>query len=419
MQKRVLSIAYHFPPIRVSSGIQRTLKFATYLRDHGWESSILTVHPRVYDATSPDQLGEIPDGMTVRRAFALDTAKHLSILGRYPRWLALPDRYCSWVVGGVWEGLQLIRRQKPDVIWSTFPIATAHLIGGLLHRLTGLPWIADFRDSMTEEDYPWDPSARRAYRRIEEYAVKHAAHCVFTTQGTRAMYTKRYPSLGPERCAVIPNGFDEENFADAEASSAQYAKTDGVLRLLHAGILYPIERDPSKFFQAIRRLKAAGTVSANNFKVMLRATGHDAFYRTQLAEQGIDDIVELHPGVPYRDALAEMLVVDGLLIFQASNCNHQVPAKLYEYFRAGRPILALTDPVGDTAAELRGAGSGVIVPLDNADAITDELARFLARIRAGTQQATSRAQAMRYSRAGGAADLAHLLDTASAATRGV
>ncbi|MCU0257137.1 MAG: hypothetical protein MUF60_10355, partial [Vicinamibacterales bacterium] len=88
--KRVLCIAYHFPPVRVSSGIQRTLKFATHLREQGWEPMILTVHPRAYEVTSPDQLAEIPPGMVVSRAFALDAGRHLAVAGRYPQWLALP-----------------------------------------------------------------------------------------------------------------------------------------------------------------------------------------------------------------------------------------------------------------------------------------------------------------------------------------
>lgn len=153
MGKRVLLIAYHFPPIRISSGIQRTLKFATYLQAFGWKPTVLTVHPRAYETVSDDQLSEVPGDIVVQRAFAMDTARHLAVRGRYMGSLALPDRWISWLPAAVWDGLRLIREQRPAVIWSTFPIATAHLIGGVLHWATGLPWIADFRDSMTEDDY--------------------------------------------------------------------------------------------------------------------------------------------------------------------------------------------------------------------------------------------------------------------------
>ena len=93
--KRLLMIAYHFPPVRVSSGIQRTLKFCAYLREFGWEPLVLTVSPHAYEITSPDQLGEIPPGVVVQRAFGLDTSRHLAIRGKYLHWMAQPDRWVS------------------------------------------------------------------------------------------------------------------------------------------------------------------------------------------------------------------------------------------------------------------------------------------------------------------------------------
>jgi len=154
MVKRVLMIAYHFPPLHGSSGMQRTLRFARYLPDHGWEPIILAPSPRAYEQIDSGQLADIPQQVRIHRAFALDTARHLKVMGRYPRVLALPDRWVSWWLGAVPAGWYLIKKYKPDVIWSTYPIATAHLIGLTLQRLTGIPWMADFRDPMVQPDYP-------------------------------------------------------------------------------------------------------------------------------------------------------------------------------------------------------------------------------------------------------------------------
>jgi hypothetical protein len=79
-----------------------------------------------------------------------------------------------------------------------------------------------------------------------------------------------------------------------------------------------------------------------------------------------------------------MLRADGLLVLQASNCNDQIPAKIYEYLRAGRPIVALTDPAGDTANALAAAGIAAIAPLDNSDAIAKALLDFVAAPSVGT-----------------------------------
>eukprot|EP01034_Spumella_vulgaris_P043100 gene43100-53496_t len=105
-----------------------------------------------------------------------------------------------------------------------------------------------------------------------------------------------------------------------------------------------------------------------------------------------------------------MLSADGLLILQATNCNHQVPAKLYEYLRARRPILALTDSDGDTAATLRQAGVDSIAPLDQKDAIIDALPRFLDQVRKGTAPLASAAVIAAHSRRARTEQLAQLLD---------
>jgi len=236
---------------------------------------------------------------------------------------------------------------------STFPIATAHMVGKTLQRLSGLPWVADFRDNMTDPDFPRDPVTWRYNRRLEAQTVRSCTKAVFTTRGALAMYAERYPEIPASRWAIVENGYDEENFLDAGRSLPHLPSSPAApLRLVHSGVLYPEERDPLPFFAAVRRLKAAGEISALTLNIALRATASDAHYAPLLKEAGIDDIVTLEPAVSYKAALQEMLTADGLLLFQAAMCNHQIPAKLYEYLRAGRPILALTDAAGDTAADM-------------------------------------------------------------------
>jgi glycosyltransferase involved in cell wall biosynthesis len=384
MSKRVLMIAFHFPPWQGSSGVQRTLKFCRYLPEHGWDPLVLSVHPHAYQSVSLNQLSELPPHVKVERAFGLDAAKHLSVAGIYPACLAWPDRWSSWWVGAVPAGLKLIRRYRPDLIWSTFPIATAHMIGLTLHRFSRIPWVADFRDSMTEDHYPADPKVRRIYRWIERHTIARCRRAVFTTPGALRMYRDRYPAVEAVRWAVIGNGYDEENFLSAQRAAGLAERVGGPIVLVHSGVLYPSERDPRAFFSALRNMKAAGRISSQQVKIVLRATGHDDHYRELLAQLGLGDIVSIEPPIPYQEALIEMLRADGLLVFQASNCNHQVPAKVYEYLRAGRPILALTDPNGDTAAVLKQAGIDTIVPLDAENQIVVGLADFLTRLRASS-----------------------------------
>jgi len=407
--KRVLMVAFHYPPAFGSSGVQRALKFSQYLPEHGWSPLVLTVHPRAHERSSTSQLADVPAEAIVKRAFALDAARHLALGGRYPRSLALPDRWASWLLGGVPAGLALIRRYRPQVIWSTYPIATAMLIGLLLHRLSGLPWIADLRDPMVDDEFPSDARVRRAHGWIEERTLREAACVVFTAPGTQRLYRDRH-GLEDARSLCIANGYDEENFAQASRLTSATQRSSQQLHLVHSGILYPHDRDPGMFFAALAALARRGVVSADDLRVTLRASAHEDTLGPMIERAGIQDLVRLEPGVAYTDALAEMMSADGLLVFQASSCNHQIPAKLYEYLRSGRPIFALTDPAGDTATTLRECTGGEIARIDDAADIERRLEAFLSQLRARTAATAAPEIAARYSRRAQTAVLAGLLD---------
>jgi glycosyltransferase involved in cell wall biosynthesis len=411
--KRVLMVAYHFPPLAGSSGIQRTLRFVQHLPSLGWQPVILGADPRAFEKTSSDLMTDVPAETVVHRAFALDTARHLQVGGRYLGWMARPDRWISWKFAAIRDGLRLIRQYQPDAIWSTYPIATAHVIAAALHRKTGIPWIADFRDPMAQDDYPADPKTRQAYLDIESEAAAKAGYCVFTTPGAAAMYRQRYPSAAG-RMMVIENGYDEESFASvapqAASDTGKPLQNKRPLIMLHSGIVYPSERDPTQLFVALGRLQRDGVLTPADLRLRFRASVHDDLLRTLAKANGALDFVELCPAIPYREALAEMLAVDVLLVMQASNCNAQIPAKIYEYLRAGKPILGLTDLQGDTAGVLRGAGLDAIAPLDSADALAAALQSLVSDCCAGKATLPNAAAVRDASRLRRSRSLADLLE---------
>jgi glycosyltransferase involved in cell wall biosynthesis len=407
--KTALIVAFHFPPFGAGSGILRILKFCRFLPEFGWQPVVLTAAARAYECTDNALLAQIPANVPVVRAFALDAQRHLSFRGRYLKWLALPDRWSCWSLAAVWNGLRLVRRHKVDVIVTTFPIATAVLIGFFLHKLTGKPWVADFRDSMTEDNYPEDPLTRRVYRWIESKAVSHASRLLFTARSTIEMYRKRYPSLDIEKFLLLPNGYDEEDFQWLAAASAAPTGPPEPLRLLHLGVIYPSERDPRPFFRALARLKEEGHISAAQLKIELRASGSEDYYAGILKELNIADFVSLLPALPYPVALRDAASSHGLLLFQAANCDHQIPAKAYEYLRLGKPILALTSHTGDTAALLRETGGATIVDLGDEEAIFQALPGFLGSLRKGEFPLPSFDAVQRYTRKNQSRKLAEAL----------
>ncbi|PID43530.1 MAG: hypothetical protein CSB48_05560 [Proteobacteria bacterium] len=371
MSGKVLFIAYHYPPIAVSSGVHRTLAFSRYLSDWGWDVTVLTTDYKVYQRYNLDLIGSIPEKVQVIRSWAKDTARDLSIKGRYSQLMALPDRYQSWILGGVWSGLKAIKKNKPDVIVSTYPIASAHVIGYFLHKMTGVPWIADFRDPMAQEGYPEHPLVHKSFLWIERKIVKHASKLVFNTRGAQDYYLQRYAELTPQNSVVIPNGYDEEVFekVESEIKPTKVREPASPLVLLHSGVIYPSERDPKDLFKAISDLKKDKRINAENFVLRLRASGHDDLFQAQVDALGIQDVVEFAPSISYNDALQEMYAVDVLLLLQADNCELQIPAKAYEYIRVRKPVLALTTTTGETGRLLSAHPLATLAPLNDSQEI--------------------------------------------------
>ena len=408
MRNTVLMIAFHFPPAAMGSGHLRTLGFARYLPALGWDPIVLSARAPAYPRTAPMNDDSIPPGCLVHRAFALD-ARHLGLRGKYPGFLAQPDRWISWWPAAIWRGLQLIRRHRVRVIWSTYPIMSAHCIARTLSAITGLPWVADFRDPVASSISASNPYSVASQLRWERRVLRSAARIVFTTQGALDDYAERFPAASQEgRLTVIANGYEENAFSNLPAAPPPLRGRP--LVLLHSGLLYAEGRNPVPFFEALARLKASGSVDAQNLKVVLRASGFESTYARAIQRLDLDDIVTLAPSVSYKDALAEQAEADALLLFQGSKFDRQIPAKLYEYLRIGRPIFALVGERGDTASFLRGISGAQLASPDDVSTIETHLIKFVDALHAGHALQSLPDVVGKYSRREGAVSLAKILD---------
>lgn len=409
----LLIIAKDYPPSSESSGVQRILKFSQYLPASGWAVKVLTMRPFAYGkAVSLDQVKDIPESVEIGRACALNTALHLSIHGRYFSFMALPDRWASWVPFGVIKGLTMIFKQRPTALFSTYPCASAHLIGLILHRLTGIPWIADFRDPMLYKNDNVQSLQKLFYKWIESRTIKHCNHAIFTTPSAIERYAKlNYPQYPDDKWVLIANGYDEQNFLES-ASLPPFVNNNQQkpLTLVHAGYLYQAERDPSFFFKAVARLIEQKAIAVDEVRIVLRASGHETLYGNLIKSHGLQDVIFLEPAIPYKQALSEMLNADGLLLFQGDLCNHQIPAKVYEYFRAKKPIFALADEQGDTAQLLRDAGINSIAPLNDEEKICLQFLAFIQQLKINTAPIASDDFVSRQSRQSRSQELVKLLN---------
>lgn len=399
----LLMIAYHVPPCAEVSGAVRTLAFARYLREAGLRTVILApsvrAYPKVQDASSLS--------CEITRAFALDARRHLGIGGRFPKLLALPDRWISWWPGAVIKGLQWIERHRPTAIWSTYPITTAHLIAYTLHRRTGVPWIADFRDPVTAPSGQEQTLTARSRAWVEHLTLANASACVFVTPGAREWYAQRYNGTAEGELAVIPNGYDEEAFSGLSPTPRDDNER---FTLVHSGVLYPKGRNPEPFFAALALLLRNARLESGKIRVILRACGFESQYRPMLLRYDLERVVELAPPVSRDEALQEQSAADALLLFQGSEFNRQIPAKVYEYFRVGRPVLAMADPAGETARLVAATGVGRVLPIDDREALAAGIPEFIAEVADGGFESMKGALLHGYSRRARAAELQALIE---------
>lgn len=393
----------------MSSGHLRTLGFARYLPNAGWDPIVLSARAMAYPMIAPIAPGSIPDGCPVHRALAFDARRHFSIAGKYPGFLGLPDRWISWWPFAVTQARRLIDRHRVQAIWSTYPIMTAHRIAYSLHRMTGLPWIADFRDPVGSAGDAADSRSARSQRHWESVALQAASRSVFTTPGTLRDYAARHPDLSAaQRLTVIPNGYDEGAFGDLPPPTLR--PPGAPLVLVHSGLLYQRGRNPVPFMAALAQLRDSGKIDVDGVRVILRASRSEKEYSQEIQRLRLEGVVSLLPSTSHHDALAEQMAADGLLLFQGPEFDRQVPAKLYEYLRIGRPIFALTNPDGDTATVLRDTGGAVVAPIDDVAEIAARLEPFIRGLGSGCAPTADATAIRRYSRENGALLLAEQLD---------
>jgi len=411
MSRNALMLAFHFPPFAQSSGGIRTLSFVRHLPDHGWHPIVLTAREHAYPEVDPHSLATVPSRSQVVRAPGLDIARHLAIAGRYPTWLATPDRWNTWALAAVMAGIACVRRHRPAILWVTFPIASALVAALVLHRFTKIPLVVDLRDPLVYEGWPEDPWMRDTYATIEKRVVARASAVVVTTPGARRLYLERYPQLPAARFRIIANGIDES--LAISPSSGERASTAPIV-LVHSGLMEIPDRDPTAFFDAIAQMRRRGDVTGNVLRVVLRATGHDERYRQQIVALDIGDIVSIEGRVPHADAIEEMRRADGLVLFQGAQCNRQIPAKAYEYLACRRPIIGLLAATGDTHDLIaRQWQVPYVASMDSASAIADTLGKFINDLRRNRAFIPEESLIKEHSRAAGAGQLAKLFDEIS------
>ena len=333
------------------------------------------------------------------------------LLQRLGRQCLVPDLQLTWIPCALWQALRALGREKIDLLYSSYPPASAHLLALLLKKQTGLPWVADFRDSWIYD--PLDPALQESpYRwtlesRLEEAVIHAADAVVVTTEAVAEHLRQTYPEAA-RRIQVITNGFAPEDFS----RSAPPAISDP-LRIVHTGsfsISHP-QRTPQPLFTALTAMLAADPTWAQRLRLDLVGLLSPEEERQA---QGLLKAGLIHYQGPQERSAAlacqqrahVLLLVDHVRPWPSSN----VPGKFYEYLAAERPVLALGGE-GMVERMVRELGAGVFVRADDPVAIRRAIEEIYARFCQGVLETRCDARVLhRYHRRELTRELAGIFD---------
>jgi glycosyltransferase involved in cell wall biosynthesis len=346
-------LAYYFPPL-AGGGVQRTLKHVKYLPMEGIEPIVLTSRP-LWSPLRDATLGmEIPSGTRVLRApeipfqlakWGLDGVLRRARLPTGPTaYLGWPDELVGWIPGATWCALRASRRYRPDVLYSTSSPVSAHVVALLVSRITGIPWVADFRDGWTQnpqrDEQPWPLASLSAS--LERAVVRNARYLVVVDESVELLGA----GMDDPRVALIRNGVDPDDCPPPGAHRARDRFT-----ISHVGALYGA-RDAAPVFSALRSLIERSVIDRDSLE--LRLVGPVPLEE----DPNLQHIRVSRTGyVDHRAAVSEMASADALL-FYAPSLNRGPSGKIFEYLVSGRPILCVAgqDNFASQLVEELGAG---------------------------------------------------------------
>ncbi len=380
-RQRVLMFAYYFPPLG-GGGVQRTLKYVKYLPAEGFDSTVVSGGARGFFLRDASLDRDIPPGTVVLRAHALPLQhaqwkldgllRRARLPTRLVNEILWPDGLVGWLPAAVWHGLRAVREQRPNILYSTSSPTTAHLAALIVHRLTGLPWVADFRDGwslhpLANEAFPPMPRASAA---LERTIIAEAS---YTTVVDESVHLLDLSADDPRR-VIIRNGVDPD---DLELDSVLASASDPTrFRLSYIGSLYG-PHDGAPVFAAVRSLIASGTLDASSFE--LRMVGHASLDRAKL--DGLP--IKFIGYVDHELAVAEMASAS-VLLFSLPPGHPGSSGKIYEYLTVGRPVLCVADPDNLAYRLVADLGAGECVDAREPAEVARALERLIADWERGT-----------------------------------
>lgn len=379
--KRVLIISYFFPP-DLDGGVFRPLKFTKYLPRYGWTPVILKSKIKLQKRFPKDESlsKDFPPNLKIIETFSLCKTLYMleGILGLKNDVLQIPDYQIGWLPFAIFAGIRTIFKDNINVIYTTGPPHSTHLIGLMLKKICNISWVADFRDPWTKNTYIKLPTTihKRMVGNMEQKVIEYADRIVTVTEPIKKDFVETYKSVSKEKFMVIPNGFDHEDFEKLTPKKTEK------FTITYTGSLY-LSISLDVFLKSLKELIIERPELKNSIKVVIAGTMDESHILKQIKELEIDRIVELKGLVSYEKSLELMGNSDVLIVISSSKGYTDQHTKTFLYMAANKVILGLV-PKGPAAELITNSGDSIVVHPEDVEGIKDAIYKLYIKYSHGT-----------------------------------
>ncbi|MEE0235001.1 MAG: glycosyltransferase family 4 protein [Bacteroidales bacterium] len=394
--KRVLIISYYWPPTG-GSGVQRWVKFAKYLPSEGWQ-------PVIYTPENPEQLAvdeslaaEVPEDAEIVKTRIIEpyelykrvlrrsghskeavevnpvNAQNKSLLQKAAMWirgnLFRPDPRCLWIGPSVRFLKKYLAEHPVDLIVSTGPPQSMHMIGLRLSRETGLPWIADFRDPWTKIFYfkhlSMTSATEKWHSKMEKKVLDEASAVVAVSP----LVQQEFQEMTDTPVELITNGFDECDFSSEQCTEA-YGGASEEFIITHTG-LFAADGNPTVLWDVLAEKCRTDEIFKKLLRIKLIGKTDDQILKA-LTDRGLEDSMINMGYQPHSVAVEQQRQASLLILPLRKEPEYKavLPGKLFEYLASQRPILGIGQPDGAMAMIVNETRTGTVIDWEDRKGLT-------------------------------------------------
>ena len=393
--KRVLIISYYWPPTG-GSGVQRWVKFAKYLPAEGWQ-------PVIYTPENPEQLAvdasleaEVPTEAEVIRRRIMEpyemykkllrksghskeavevnpvNAQNKSFMQKFAMWIRgnffRPDPRCLWIRPSVKFLKKYLKEHPVDLIVSTGPPQSMHLIGRKLAAETGLPWIADFRDPWTKIFYFKHLSMTRATEKWHHRMEKKVLDDATAVVAVSPLVQQDFQAMTQTPVELITNGFDECDFA-AEKCIEAAGGAGREFVITHTG-LFAADGNPTVLWDVLAEKCNKDSQFKKLLKIRLIGKTDEQILKA-IKDAGLDQNLEDMGYQPHAVAVEQQRKASLLILPLRKEPEYKavLPGKLFEYLASWRPVLGIGQTDGAMSMILNNTKTGMVLDWEDRTSI--------------------------------------------------